>query len=86
MSDEIDPDAVSPWWPCPECGGIAFQPAFCVFERGRWVETLGDHEWVAFDPPAGWPTGVSADVRCVDCGHEFNIARHYGWPIAGEAS
>lgn len=82
--DEIDPDAQSPWWPCPDCGDIHFHTTV-TFERGGWVQYMPEeHVWQAFDPPTGRPTGTALDVRCDGCGHEFNIAKHYDWPIAGE--
>lgn len=81
---EIDPEGVSPWWPCPECSAIHFQPASCVFERGGWIGS--DMGWMPFTPPSGHPSAVATQVRCINCGHEFDIARHYGWPVAGNFS
>lgn len=80
MSDPsaIREDAPSPWWPCPECGGIHFRTT-CVFERGRWAD---ERTWKAFDPLDGHPGGIAVDVTCDTCGHEFNIAEHYDWPPA----
>lgn len=80
----ITDDAPSPWWPCPECGGIHFHTTV-TWERGSWVEYPPDEPvWVPFDPPNAVPTGTSSHVVCADCGHEFDIAQHYEWPIVGE--
>jgi hypothetical protein len=74
-------DEPSKCWPCPECGSVEFRPASCVFERGGWVD---DETWRADDPPNGHPTAIAMDVTCLNCGHEFDIARYYEWPIVGE--
>ncbi|MGZ4516692.1 MAG: hypothetical protein ACXVXN_02055 [Mycobacteriaceae bacterium] len=73
----ITDDQPSPWWPCPECGGIYFRTT-CVFERGAWVS---EEKWEAFDPPTGQPSAIKvSDVTCVLCQHTFDVSKHYEWP------
>lgn len=81
MDITINDLAPSPWWPCPECGGVALR-AIVHFERGRWVD---EGTYVALDPPDGVVGSVQAsDVTCDGCGHRFDIHAHYGWPTPGD--
>lgn len=86
-SAETFDDAPSPWWPCPECGGIEFRTVV-LFERGEWI-SFGDDEdegeYETFDPPDGRPGSVGTDVVCEQCGYRFDIHRHYGWPGSEES-
>lgn len=72
---EINPDALSPWLMCPECGGTWFR-VLVVIERGRWSEDgeryeMGEPHIGAF---VGGDEGAAAE--CHDCGTKFDVPRN----------
>ncbi len=84
----IREDEPYPWWPCPNCLlSVHFRATVC-WERGEWIEYEPDeHRYEQYDPPSGRPASVQAnDVECVQCGHRFDIAKHYEWPIVNGES
>lgn len=82
MSDEIAPDNLSPWWPCPHCGGTAWKTVV-YFERGEWQYAEHEMVWREYVPPRARPTGtVMSFTECASCGEITDLPTHYGWNLS----